>query len=244
MKLIKYSLAIVGLLFLNSCTDNVDPLNTPYINFEVPSADVGVAPNSQVTKDIKVFAANVQNSDRVINVNINADDTNLDPLSYEVPTSVTIPAGSNEGVLSVVLKDEQLDISQDKYLVLALEATADIYTGNEVKLSVAKLCDTGLSKLKVKIALDDYPEEVYWRVTNANGDTVLASQASPGFGAYAGMSGEIAAATCLPAGDYSFRIWDQYGDGAGKLSVTINGNVVFASDGKYAAGVTGNFTVQ
>ena len=120
----------------------------------------------------------------------------------------------------------------------------DFFVGEDVTLNVAKGCPRGESKLKIAIELDNWPEEVYWDIQDASGNIIMASNSTVAYGGYAGLSGTQRNAACLAAGSYSFRVFDQYGDGAGAISYTLDGVQIFSTDGSYAGGTTHTFTVN
>ena len=57
------------------------------------------------------------------------------------------------------------------------------------------------------------------------------------------MSGDILQELCLPAGDYIFNIYDDYGDGGGPISVTSGGTVIYSSAGGYGQSDSAAFTL-
>jgi hypothetical protein len=238
-----FSLLFIGAVLFSSCKDEVEAPGTAFAAFESYLSDVTVDPGQPLTKTINIFAANTTGSDRAINLVVKSNST-IGAASYTMPTSVTIPANSSKASFDIVFVDAGLDIVQDQVLAVAMEST-DFYLGEDIALNVAKGCNAGESKLKIAVTMDSYPEEVYWRIRDANtGAYILASQASPGYGGLAGLSGTIRNAACLPAGDYLFQIYDQYGDGAGACSISIDGSQIFATSGAYAGGTSHSFTIQ
>ncbi|TXB63477.1 M43 family zinc metalloprotease [Phaeodactylibacter luteus] len=67
-------------------------------------------------------------------------------------------------------------------------------------------CDNG-NALTLTIVLDNYPGETTWTVTTTGGSTVASG------GSYSGAGSTVTASINLPEGDYSFNIFDSYGDG-------------------------------
>lgn len=243
MKKIKlYSLLIFGLAILNSCEQETEPTNIPFASFEAYLKDITVDPNSEFNKSIKIYTANITNQDRVIDLDIS---TNLDPNAYVAPTSVTIPANTNEATLDLTFKDINLDLVVDKTFKYSIKQTSELYAGESRTLLVAKGCGAGLKKLKIAVTLDAYPEEVYWRITNnATNAVVLTNSPTPGYGAYAGLTGIQRDAVCLPAGTYTFQVFDAYQDGGGSIAITVEGTQVFSSNGRYGAGTSSTFTIN
>lgn len=242
MKKLKLLLIAILAIGFYSCEDEVEAPGTPYATFESASADIGVEQGAETTKDIIIYTANKASSDRSIGVIIVTDQTTADPASYTVPASVTIPSGSNKGVLTVGLKDVGLD--EDKTLVLRLEQTAEVYTGDDIVLSLSQLCPNNGIKLKVNLTFDSWPEEAYWRLSDSDGNIVAASADPAAYGAYAGMSGSASESYCLPSGDYTIEIFDGYGDGGTAYSITADGVPVFGlGGGDYTDYFTADFSI-
>ncbi|ARV07670.1 hypothetical protein BTO04_13645 [Polaribacter sp. SA4-10] len=238
-----YSILFIALSIFSSCKEEVEAPGTTYASFESYLGDITVAPGQDYAQSISVFTANITGETRTIALTLSGT---LDAASYVAPASVTIPANSNEGTLDLVFKDVNLDIIQDKTLSIAMTATADLFVGESITLNVAKGCSTGESKLKIAVSLDSYPEEVYWRITDTvTGDVVLSNNDTPGYGGYAaGTTGTENDATCLPASDYLFEVYDAYEDGGGAISISIDGVQIFSTNGAYGAGTSTTFTIN
>ncbi|MFD0977698.1 hypothetical protein [Salinimicrobium gaetbulicola] len=199
-------IAVVSLTFVGCNYD--DEITEPnYVTFEFGSPDVGIDENSSRTYDVKVFAANVVGSDRVLDVTVSSTST-LDAGAYSVPATVTIPANSNEGVLTVSLEDVNVDFSS-KTLILNLLPQSGLTTGDPITLNVRQVCPVGNAELKVAIDFDNWASEISWSVTNSAGDTIASGSG------YADGDDAISSIICVTAGDYTFTINDIYGDGLG-----------------------------
>lgn len=240
MKKIKLLLIAFSVFAFHSCEDLVEAPQTPYATFSVNSDDFGVDIGSQATKEYTIYTANVTDTERTITISVVADETDADPASYIVPTTLTIPAGSNVGTFSVTIQDINLD--EDKKLVLKLEQTENLFTGENLTLNVSQLCPTGESKVKINLVFDTWPEEIYWRLINSSGVIVYASSDTPAYGAYAGMTGSISEGGCLPSDTYTIEIFDQYGDGGTEYTITVAGTTVYTVSGNYGGYTSGIFT--
>ncbi len=237
-----YALLFVALAVFSSCEDEVEAPGTSYASFESYLGDITVTPGVDFSKTISIYAANVTSSDRTINLTLTGT---LDAASYVAPTSVTIPANSNVGSLELIFKDVNLDIVLDKTLSISMTETTDLYVGDDITLNVAKGCPSGESKFKIAVELDQYPEEVYWRVIDLTAGTiVLTNNTSPGYGGYANAVGTQRDATCFAPGDYLFQIFDAYQDGGGAFSFSLNGSQIYSNNGVYGAGTEFPFTVE
>jgi hypothetical protein len=238
-----YALLFVAMAAFSSCEDEVEAPGTAYASFEAfLGQDITVSPNTDFPQAVNIYSANITGSDRTIPLTLSGT---LDASSYEAPTTVTIPANTNVGTLNLVFKDNNLDIITDKTLTISMSDSAELAVGGDITFNVAKGCNAGSSKFKIAVALDAYPEEVYWRVVDTDaGAIVIANNATAAFGGYAGLSGTQRDATCLPTGNYVFEIFDSYQDGGGAVSFTIDGVQVFSTNGAYGAGTDFAFSVN
>jgi endonuclease I len=103
--------------------------------------------------------------------------------------------------------------------------------------------NTGCNDHSVSLSLqtDSYGEETSWQITNSQNNVV---ESGNGYQANTQYNQEI----CLAAGDYSFTIFDSYGDGIccnhgnGSYSLT-NANTVLASGASFQSSQTTAFTL-
>lgn len=241
-KLIYLFFVSFAALSFSSCEESgTEALGTSFASFESSKLDVGVEIGSETTKTIKVYTTNITGSNRTIDVMVESTST-ADAGAYTVPATVTIPSGTNEGSLTVGVKD--VGLSEDKSLVLRLKGSDNLSTGATLAINLSQLCPNSGIKLQMTLALDAYPEEGAWRIKDAAGVTVLASATPFAYGAYAGLSGSIVIKECLPAGTYTFQFYDQYGDGGTAYNITANGVLVYNVTGAaYTTGGTVSFTI-
>nr|WP_299034815.1 DUF1735 domain-containing protein [uncultured Tenacibaculum sp.] len=226
-KILKYLTVLFIALSFTNCEDSNEPLNINYVSFEGNSFDVGVDEGSETSTNIKVYTANITNSDRVVGISVVEEGTNLDASAYTVPETITIPAGTNEAILTVNIKDVGLSLL-DQMLEVKLVQTEDILVGKTLKIAAALNCPGEDKKIKINIDFDSYPEEAAWRILDANDNTVMASSSPFGFGAYDGFSESTSIPECLPSGDYTIEVYDGYKDGGTAYSITVDGSPVLA----------------
>ena len=248
MKKLKfYFAALSALVMLSACeTADLDPQGTSYVSLEAFEKPMEVPPGGTLNREVKVYATNTTSTDRVLN--LVTSNVTLDAAAYTIPASVTIPAGSTEGSFTIAVSDINLDAALDKGITVNLEATPEVATGDSFRLNVSRACPTGEQKLRIAVTLDRYPEEVFWRVRNASGATILDNNNGvPGYGGYAGLprNSVQSHALCLAPGSYTFQIYDAYQDGAGAVLITLPGNItVYSTNGAYGAGASVPFTVN
>ncbi|ARV16686.1 hypothetical protein [Polaribacter sp. SA4-12] len=237
-------LASVAILSFSSCEDtSVKALDTSFASFVTNTLDIGVEAGSETSKEVKIYTTNITSSDRSIPVMI-AEGTDADAGAYSVPSTVTIPSGSNVGTMNIDIKDVGLELSTDKSLVLRLESSDEMITGETLTVALSQLCPNSGIKVKLNLTFDSWPEEAAWRIKDASGAVVLASITPFNYGAYTGMAGSsITIADCLASGTYTMEVYDQYQDGGTDYSVTANGVLVFSASGNYGAGTSSSFTI-
>lgn len=245
MKNIKLLLvAAIGLATLNSCKDTIDDFDAPaFATFQNDPVVVSLPDGAQETKEITIYTANKTSSDRVIDVVV-TEETDADPASYNVPSSITIPANSNEAKLSIDFTSVNLELTSEKKLVLRLTQTDGLNVGEDLVIGMSQSCPSGEAKVKITLGFDDWPEEAAWRILDSTGATVMASADPFAYGAYDGMSGSLDIVQCLPNGTYTFQVFDGYGDGGTSYVITSDGaQVVNLGAGDYGASYSAQITL-
>ncbi len=235
MKKITFLLMIsLSFFAFNGCDDDDETIN--YIAFENTSYDFGVELDGSSTNDIKVYTTQVSSSDRTFNINVLSDLSTADPASYNVPTSVTVPANSNVGTFSVNISD--INIGENgETLVLGFENKDELYTGENITLKVRQVCP--YNEVVLSITFDDWAEETSWELLDSD-DNVVASGGAGG--AYGGMA-SFSQAFCLVDGTYTFTIFDAYGDGTNHYQLVYNGETI-AEGGAFEYSETTVFEVS
>jgi len=223
----------LSFFFFFFCADDDEVIN--YVSFESTSYGFGVELDGSTTNEIKIYATKTTGSDRTFNVSVVTDLSTADPASYEVQSSVTIPANSNVGVFTVKISD--LNISENgETLVLKIDNQADLFTGEKITLNIKQVCP--LNEVILDIQFDSWPEETGWELLDSD-DNVIAS--AP-FGSYAGQK-DFSKAFCLENGTYTFTIYDQYGDGTKYYRLSYNGTIL-VEGGAFGASETTIFDVS
>jgi hypothetical protein len=236
-KILNYIILGIFIATAYSCDEDATGNSVNYVTFEDTTFAFGVDIGGTSTNDIKVYAGNVTGSDRTFSVVVDTDASSLDPAAYTVPSSVTIPGGSNEGALTVQISDTNIGAGGET-LVLALADTTEAFTSGPITLNVAQVCPT--NEVSLLINFDDYAGETSWEITQ--GGSVLFS----GDG-YGGMT-SFSTTFCLDDGTYEFTIFDSFGDGIccayGTGSYTLDlGTTNLASGGSFGASETTSFTL-
>lgn len=214
--------------------------NQNYVSFEIDNT-VYVVGGETMVKHAKVYASQASSVDRTIqlrvvteplstatvpNVQVNPTRTTADPAYYSVATSVTIPAGAKEASFPVEIQgfgigagkviviemvpQEGINVST---IVLGTQANNNITPiSKRLILNIREIC--GQNLLRVQINTDRYGSETTWELYNNNDLTTPINTGGPypdqaASGVYPRPNVDI----CLPNGDYTFVIYDQYSDG-------------------------------
>ena len=234
MKKITFLLMIsLSFFAFNGCADDDEVIN--YVSFESTSYNFGVELAGSTTNEIKIYATQTTGSDRTFNVSVDTDMSTADPASYEVQSSVTIPANTNVGVFTVKISD--LNISENgETLVLKIDDQEDLFTGEKIVLNVKQVCP--LNEVILDIEFDNWPEETGWELLDSDNNVI----ATAPFGAYAGFT-DFSKAFCLENGTYTFIIYDQYGDGTKYYRLSYNG-AILVEGGAFGASEATTFEVS
>jgi hypothetical protein len=184
-----------------------------------------------------VYSSKKSGAARTFNVAVAASSTML-AANYTVPATVTIPANSNEGVLTISTIGNGLSLSLAKTIVLNLVAEDGLYVGSSMTINVRENCP--LNTVTLDLILDRYGSEISWDIKNAS-NAVVASG-----GPYTDTATNALQAArnfifCLPNGTYTFTIRDAYGDGM-VTSATVVGSYNLRANGTTIANLPGNFT--
>lgn len=222
-------ICIIALSFTVSCEQD-DSGSVNYVTFESPTLNFGVDLDGTTSREIKVFTGNKVGQDRSFDILVVPSST-LSSAAYVLPSSVTVPANTNEGTFTVQISD--IDISEGGETLILTFGDVDVntvYTGVNMRLNVTQVCP--LNELALSLNFDDYPEETAWRLVNADTEEVIAQSSTPlAYGTYAGET-SFSTSFCIPDGNYVFTIFDQFGDGIccsygnGSYTLSVGTNVV------------------
>jgi len=238
-----FFLAITCILFQN-CEDEQFESSLDYITFSEPTYQSSVDPGSTATKEIIVYSTTISNAERVFDIEVDLDLTTGDIGSYSVPTSVTIPANSNEGTFSIGLSDVNLDCFND--VAFKLMPDAGVNPGNTSVLTYyQKPSDTCLLEVSgtLDFTFDSYASEISYEVLDVEGNIVVSGPST----AFAdGTSTASIPVTLCDGRCYSLVVYDSFGDGLaspGEFTLTLNGTVYATGAGDFGSSTSTSFQV-
>lgn len=142
-KYIYLAIAIVALVFLNSCKDSSTEItDLDYITLDEFSKNLVVNENSSLDTEFKIFTSKKMDSDTTINLDIT---TSMAAGNYTIPTSVTIAKGSNEATIPVKLTDTSLN-RMGETMSISFDAKSGTFAGvSKVDLKISVLCPSDLA---------------------------------------------------------------------------------------------------
>lgn len=219
-------LSTVG--FLQSCEDTYLPPPLEYVTFGDTTYSAGVDIDGSTTVEIPVYTGNIISSDRSFNVIVDA--SNAAAGSYSVPSSITVPGGSNDALLVVNLSDVDLGIGVNK-LNISFENGAEFSNGPSVTVEYIQNCSEVTGTLD--LSFDRYGSEVYWEIQDSLGGVIASTAGYPDTGAGTTTSDSVSLTLCSGR-SYTFFVADGYGDGWGagsSYTLTIEGTVKVTGDG-------------
>src|SRR5690606_4660605 len=209
--------------------DEFTPPN--YVTFErVTTANVGVAVGTTSTHTVTVYTGNITSNDRTFDLVANSSST-LEAAGYELPATVTIPGGTNEGTFTVEVADMNLGLAGKK-LVINLAESEDLTAGGPYTINVSRTCaGTGFT---IDFEFDGYASETTWSLEDAEGNVLVTG------GGYTDGTGTASRTLCLDQGTYTFTVMDAYGDGlsypnVGSVTLSYAGEVLEVIDGDFGA---------
>lgn len=128
---------------LVGCSNDDDFTPPNYVTFAEDAMGFAVDQNSTGTFDVKVFTSTVTGSDRTFGINV-LESSTADAASYSVPATVTIPANTNEGTITVDVTDTNISNSGET-LVLAIEGESGLFVGEPLSVSLTRNCPSDLA---------------------------------------------------------------------------------------------------
>lgn len=228
-KFIYVTFAIVALVF-TSCEENIETSELNFINFAEEIYKTGVDVASTTKVEVVVYTTNSTDSERSFDVDV--DGSAAGSGSYTIPSTVTVPAGSNKGILEVTLTDSNLGIGTNT-VAISLVAKEGLIIGGNTAIQYIQNCNEVTATLNIEF--DGYGSESSWEILDSLG-AVVASQAQ---GIYSdGQASASETITLCSGRDFTFKFYDSYGDG---LSYPNNGTITLTIGGVVKAKVSGDF---
>lgn len=234
-KITRFILIAISTFALASCEDSLeraDYITFGNANYDGLLVDIG----GSTTVDAIVYTSTEAGSNRTFDLIV--DGANAPAGSYSVPATVTVPAGSNEGVVTVTLSDVDLGIGTSR-LGISIKSDGSYFVGQATTISYAQKCTEVIATLN--IVFDGYGSETTWDVKDALGGIVAS-----GSGYADGQATASEQITLCQGRSYTFTIYDAYADGLsyptdGTYTLTLGGEVVASGSGDFGASESTDF---
>ncbi len=135
---------------LTSCDENVNSVifdgnenaNRTFLSFPSNTVNLPVIIDNTGSVEITLNSSTRSDVDRSFNISMIAEQTTANPLTYSLPSTVTIPAGSYQGVITVNGVDGGLVDTTAKQLVFSLADLPDNvdFDSNQVIVNIFEVC--------------------------------------------------------------------------------------------------------
>ncbi len=142
-----FGLMLAGMLILGSCEREVigeiyDGSGPSLLSFEETSKNLPVLlGNGTGTADLTVEVSTLSNTDRNFNVSVVTEGTTATSDLYTVPASVTIPANSYEGILTVTGNETDNLTTSAETLVIQLSEQNNVnFTNQQTTVNIFLVC--------------------------------------------------------------------------------------------------------
>jgi hypothetical protein len=228
-KILNISFILFAFILFQNCEEDNVATSLDYVTFAKSTYSTGVDPGGSTTFDIVVYTANKVSSDKTFNIVVDAS-SNAAAGSYDLPATVTVPAGTNEGMFTVALSDVNLGIGVNNLIIKFMD-NEGFLTGASTKLAYSQNCTEVTATLD--LTFDRYGSEVGWEIYDSLGSVVASSRTYPDTGSGTSTSDTVSITLCSGR-SYTFTATDSYGDGwgaIGKYTLTIGGAVKASGDG-------------
>lgn len=138
----KYLKLLVGLcsfsLLLMACSNEDEFVPPNFVTFETDEMSFTVNEGSSGSFDVTLYTANLSGEDRTFTINVDESST-LDPAAYELPSTVVVPANTNEATFTVNISDNEIS-NTGETLVLKIEKEENLDLGSPLTVNVSKFC--------------------------------------------------------------------------------------------------------
>jgi len=137
-----FTLLLLSVFGFDSCKDHI--AGTEFINYAAFDTNVPtiiVNKGTSTDADISVYASQITGAERTFDVAVVAANTTANTASYNVPATLTIPANSNKGTITVKAIDNNLGEAPVTLKLKISSSDKDIIIGTDViTLKIQKFC--------------------------------------------------------------------------------------------------------
>lgn len=140
---LRFLIAIVSISAFVACSSDDDFTPPNYVTFAQVTAlsdeiAVAVDETGSETVELTVLTGNTTGSARTFGINV-LESSTLDPSTYSIPETVTVPANTNEATVSIEIEGSGIDNAGD-VLMVELVGEQGVFTGEPLTINVGKVC--------------------------------------------------------------------------------------------------------
>lgn len=215
-------LILFALVLLN-CDEEEFDSSLNYVAFGDSTYSMGVDENGTATLTVDVFTSSKVSSDITFNISVDSDDAA--PGSFTVPTTVSVPSGTNKGSFKIDLSDTNLGIGINKLVLSFTDVVTGYDNGDSTTIEYFQNCTEVEATLD--LTFDRWGSEVSWSIKDALGG-VVASGGGYVDTASGTSTSDTKMFTLCSGRSYTFTAEDAFGDGwgaVGNYTLTIGGVV-------------------
>lgn len=187
-KKIFYFFTLILLTTLSGCEEPVEPTDIDFITFGTSAETFIIDQGTSLDAEFKIFTATNVSSDITLDLNIT---TTIDAANYSAPSSITIPANSNEASFSLSISENNFDKINGETMTISFTSPNGYYNGATVlDIKVNVFCPSAIAGS--------------YLYSDGNGKAVTIT-------AGAGVNNFIVSGDNAFSSDYPFNINDQCG---------------------------------
>ncbi|MEH6535300.1 MAG: hypothetical protein V7719_02830 [Psychroserpens sp.] len=142
-----YKIAVMFCLLMSitSCDETIDPVfvddSRTFLSFTNATVNLPITIDDTGSVDLILNSSTVSSTDRVFNISLDAE-SNADPMTYVLPSTVLIPANSYQGTLTVSGVDNGLVDAAVKQIIFSLSDLPDTVDidANRTVINVFEVC--------------------------------------------------------------------------------------------------------
>ena len=261
---LKYLVLFCLTLVMFNCEtdDAVDSELSNYVGFEISSEPFRIETvegNTTSSIEVAVYASEVSSADRSFGLYTSEElhnelilerfgqtavNNNVYPflaVSYQLPNSVTIPAGSNKGTFVLSITDDENLGFVSQYLPISFVSESGKDFADPLFLRVTQACLDTIVTLSLE--LDTWPDETTWEIYDLSGAPTVIFSGGP----YANPADDFAELDfdfCLASGQYGVVVYDSYGDGGPTYTVTSAAGILVPATTLGGFSSSATFTVD
>ncbi len=148
--ILKIFIPLFCLVAFTSCDEEIEPSiqngneaqNRTFLGFTQAAYNLPVTIDDTGSLTVPLNASTISSADRTYNIVLDAEASTADPMTYTLPSSITIPANSYQGTMEIIGMDNDLVDAEIKTIVFSLEGAPDNVDmdTNVITVNVFEVC--------------------------------------------------------------------------------------------------------